>query len=504
MYWNLKQTLALSHLGLAGLQILILTAVYYHYHLIIPLPIGEVMSLIAIILIISSCAAYWLNQQLWLTLRKQHSDELTDLPTYWQFKEQIEQLLGTQSDAMTAIILLDIDRFKNTIRQQGYQFADQFLLSVAHKLLRVLDESKNINDKTSLYRFEADRFAILVLDISNCAVAIRLANRLLTETQKPFYIDNHEYFVSFSIGISLLPGDGRDASKLLRCSDIAMQQAKREGGNRYQLYSVESRLQPNSEPELEGYLRHALKHEEFRLYYQPKLNIKTGRVTGAEALLRWQHPQHGLMKPESFLPVAEETGLIVPITEWILRTACNQNRLWQSQGFDDLTMAVNISAKQFYQNNLLKLISKTLAETRLSAEFLQLEITESLMVHNLEETALLLSRLKDLGIKLALDDFGTGFSSFGYLRHFPVDTIKIDQSFIRNITTSAYDIAATRAMIALAHSLGLTIIAEGVETRPQILCLQQEGCDEVQGHRIGEPMSVMNFKQLLVNKPKFL
>lgn len=503
MYLDTNKKLALLHCVVMLLGMGALTVIYTVYNKQNPVQLHQVLGLSALILIVSSVTAWWLNKRYWLRIHQSHTDELTGLPTYWQFKAHIEQLVSGKDDPHAAILLLDIDRFKNTIRQQGYQFADDFLILVAEKLKKVLVQCQDINKQISLYRLEADRFTILVPDVKNCAGAIRLANRLLSETQQPFHINNREYFVSFSIGLGLLPSDGQDATALLRCTDVAMQQAKREGGNRYQLYSVESRLQPDSDPNIEGYLRHALKHNEFELYYQPKLNLKTGKVTGAEALLRWQHPEHGLMKPDSFIPIAEETGLIIPITEWILRTACDQNRLWQAQGLEGLTIAINISSKQFYQNNLPKLISNTLTETRLAAEFLQLEITESMMVHDLEETAILLATLKGLGIQLALDDFGTGFSSFAYLRHFPVDTIKIDQSFIRNLTTSAYDIAATRAMITLAHSLGLKIIAEGVETLPQMQCLLQEGCDEVQGHHIGEPMLAEDFKQLLVKHPKF-
>lgn len=421
-------------------------------------------------------------------------DELTGLPNRALFTQLLEQALSESKFAQkqVAVLFIDLDRFKLINDSLGHNSGDFVLRQIAKRLTEVLPR------RGTIARFGGDEFVVLMRDCGIPAEAASAAQKMLAAIAQLLQIEGNEYQLTASIGISAFPGDGENAQTILKHADVAMSRAKEQGKNNYQFYSSQMNKHSFERLVLERFLRHALEQGEFEVYYQPKINLVTGCVTGMEALLRWMQPAMGMISPVKFIPLAEETGLIVPIGAWVLRAACAQNRAWQLQGLPPLRVAVNLSARQFADDDLHAIIVSILAETELAPEFLELEITESVTMDNPEHAAALLHRLKALGISLAIDDFGTGYSSLSYLKKFPIDNVKIDRSFIMNIPDDEDDIAITKAVIAMAHSLRLKVIAEGVESERHATFLREQGCDEAQGYLFGKPMPADEFTQMML------
>jgi EAL domain-containing protein (putative c-di-GMP-specific phosphodiesterase class I) len=354
-------------------------------------------------------------------------------------------------------------------------------LDVARRLTECL------RDGDTVARLGGDEFAILLPEIARVSDMVIIVDKIFSAFRTPFVIDEHELYVTTSIGISIAPDDGDEAGVVLKNADAAMYRAKDQGRNTYQLYSPAMNVSALERLSLESSLRHALEREEFLVYFQPQVEIRSRRVIGVEALVRWLHPEWGVVSPAKFIPLAEETGLIVAIGERVLRAACRQNRLWQDQGLPPFPVSVNISARQFQQPDLRAMIARVLRETRLDPRWLELELTESLLMADADRTIATLGEVHAMGIGLAMDDFGIGYSSLSYLKRFPIDTIKIDQSFVRHVTRDADDAAIASAIIAMAHSLNLTVVAEGVETDEQLAFLERQQCDAVQGYLLSPP-----------------
>jgi EAL domain-containing protein (putative c-di-GMP-specific phosphodiesterase class I) len=333
-----------------------------------------------------------------------------------------------------------------------------------------------------------DEFIFILRGLRSAEDAIKPAQKILEAIRPPFHVGGHELHVTASIGISLYPADGPGPDQLLKCADMALYRAKEHGRDRIQLYNPTFNIRVFEQMVLEGRLRQALEQRQFTLLYQPQVALDTGAVVGFEALLRWRHPELGLVSPAEFVPFAEVTGLIEPLGVWVLRTACRQHRAWRDAGLPDLRLAINMSARQFQRHGLEKRIRDVLGETGMEAHCLELELTESVLMQEGDQTATLLAGISDLGIGLALDDFGTGYSSLSYLKSFPITRVKIDRSFVRDVATSEGDAAVARAVIAMAHGLGVDVVAEGIETLEQLAVLRRYGCDEAQGFLLGRPV----------------
>lgn len=423
-----------------------------------------------------------------------HYDKLTGLPNRALFSQLLEQALSEAkySKKQVAVLFIDLDRFKLINDSLSHDSGDAVLKQVARRL------TDTQLKRNTIARFGGDEFVVLMRDCQIPTDAAEAAQRMLTTIAQPLMLEGQEYHLTASIGVSAYPSDGENAQTILKNADIAMYRAKEHGKNNYQFYSAQMNLHSFERLVLERFLRHALEQDEFRVYYQPKIDLVSGCVTGMEALLRWVHPAMGMISPLKFIPLAEETGLIVPIGAWVLKAACAQNKIWADQGLPPLRVAVNLSARQFAQDDLHSTILNVLEETGLAPKLLELEITESVTMDNPEHAAALLRKLKALGIKLAIDDFGTGYSSLSYLKRFPIDNVKIDRSFIKDIPHDADDVAITQAVIAMAHSLGLKVIAEGVESEEHVTFLREHGCEEAQGYLFGAPMSADDFTKLMV------
>jgi diguanylate cyclase (GGDEF)-like protein len=393
-------------------------------------------------------------------------------------------------------MFIDMDRFKVVNDSLGHSAGDRLLQDSAKRLAECLRESDTVA------RLGGDEFVVMIENFTapkDAAPkdAITVAQKILASLARPFFVGGQEFLMSASIGISTFPDDGKDAETLLKNADIAMYRAKDQGRNNYQFYSAEMNKHTFERLAMESSLRRAIERNEFLLHYQPKLDLRTGAIGGVEALIRWQHPDLGMVPPIQFIKLAEETGLIVEIGEWVLKTACEQNKQWRDQGIPPMRVAVNLSARQFAQKTLVSDVARTIAQSGLTPDCLELEITESLVMDNPESAAETLHKLKNMGISLSIDDFGTGFSSLAYLKRFPIDCIKIDRSFIKDIPTEADDMAITRGIIALGHSLRLKIIAEGVETKEQQDFLRSNGCDEMQGFLFSKPLPAEQVTALL-------
>ena len=422
-----------------------------------------------------------------------HYDELTGLPNRSMFHQRVGHALvqARRSGKELAILFIDLDHFKKINDTLGHEAGDRALKLIAERLRGCLRESDTVG------RLGGDEFVVLIEELPRSESVAEVATKILAAVARPFPLDAGEYQFTASIGISTYPGDSEDMQGLMKNADISMYRAKEQGRNNYQFYSVQMNVHTLERLALESDLRHALERDEFRLHFQPKVDIRSGRVTGAEALLRWQRPARALIPPAQFIPLAEESGLIVPIGEWVLKTACLHSEAWLDQGLPRLTVAVNLSARQFAHESLLEDVARTLRDTRLDPAYLEFEITESMVMRDPEHAVKLLGGLKAMGIRLSIDDFGTGYSSLNYLKRFPLDSVKIDRAFIQDLPGNADDAAITRAIIAMAHSLRLKVIAEGVETEEQLGFLRELGCDEMQGYLFSGPLPGDEFVRLL-------
>ncbi|GGE27227.1 bifunctional diguanylate cyclase/phosphodiesterase [Agaricicola taiwanensis] len=413
-----------------------------------------------------------------------HHDTLTDLPNRVLLQDRLRRELARtrRGDRPFALHLLDLDHFKSINDALGHQIGDRLLKSVAERLCGV------VRDSDTVARLGGDEFAILQTRVMRPQEATDLAERILAALSEPFVIDEQEITTSASLGITTHPSDGSDVDLLMKNADVAMYQAKAAGRNAYRLYAPDMNVQARDRMVLESDMRRGLQRDEFVLHYQPQIDVASGQIIGAEALLRWQHPGSGMISPTTFLPLAEENGLIVPINEWVLREACGRAAEFTRSGLPPLRVAVNLSPVQFRKQDVCQLVIDILNDTKLNPRQLELELTESILMQNTEAVARDLLKLKDLGVSFSIDDFGTGYSSLSYIRNFPVDRLKIDQCFIRNLENNPSDAAIVRAIISLGHSLKLCITAEGVETAEQAAILRAEGCDEFQGYYFGRPM----------------
>jgi diguanylate cyclase (GGDEF)-like protein len=390
------------------------------------------------------------------------------------------------------VLLLSLDQFKKVNDTLGYALGYRLLREVTERLASCVPEVETVA------RFEGDEFALLLTQIGGTDGVVEVIRQLGDALRLPFTLDGHEVFVTASIGISLYPRDGEDGPTLLKNAGAVLYRAKQQGGDNYQFYAAGINAGALERLSLENSLRRALERSEFEVYYQPQVEFKTGMVVGTEALVRWRHPELGLVPPAEFIPLAEDTGLIVPIGEWVLHTACAQGKVWQSVGFAHLSVAVNLSARQFQQQTLSETVVRILEETGLSPRRLGLELTESSIIRNAESAGRTLDELKAMGIKIAVDDFGMGYSSLGYLKRLPIAVLKIDRSFVREVTTDPDDAALVTAIVTLAHNLRLKVIAEGVETEEQLRFLKTLGCDEWQGYLYSKPLPAEAFRQLLL------
>jgi diguanylate cyclase (GGDEF)-like protein len=412
-------------------------------------------------------------------------DNLTGLPNRVLFGEELQHALAQaeRRHRPLALLFMDLDRFKNINDTLGHAFGDRVLQEAAKRLTRCVRESD------ILARLGGDEFVLLVEEFPDPGNLGEIAQKLLTTVSQVTSIDGRELNLSVSIGICMYPADGRDAKTLLANADIAMYRAKERGRNNFCFYSAQLNLHTPERLALEAALRGGLERGEFRVHYQPKIDMATGAITGVEALLRWQHPELGLLLPERFIHLAEETGLIVPIGLWTLREVCTRAKAWQEAGLPRLPVAVNLSARQFRQEQLVSQLAEILKSTGLEPDVLELEITESMVMQDPDGAVALMKALRQMSVRLTIDDFGTGYSSLGYLKRFPINSLKVDKSFVRDLPHSSDDIAITRAVIAMAHSLQMNVIAEGVEHQGQFDLLRDEGCDEFQGYLCQPPLT---------------
>ena len=423
-----------------------------------------------------------------------HFDELTGLANRLLFKERLEeanQRVRQGTSRNLALLHIDLDRFKLLNDSLGPELADQVLQKIAERLTKALPEADTIS------RLSSDEFAVLFDAYGSLTSLARVATRLLGKLSRPIVVDGHELVVSASMGISLLPDGARDIAQLVSQANKAMQQAKHMGGGTFQFFSHSLQHSTLERLQLENQLRKAIGERKLSVFYQPKLCLKNGRLDSAEALVRWDHPELGSVSPSDFIALAEETGLIVLIGEFVLREACRQAAQWQQAGLAPIRVSVNLSGHQLRQGNLVSLVRQVLEDTSLAPHCLELEITESQLLENVDYVIATFQQLHELGVKLAIDDFGTGYSSLSYLKRFAVDYVKIDQTFIRGVGTCVEDDAITKAIIAMAHSLELKVVAEGVENEVQLAFLKEHQCDEVQGYLISSPTNAQAMADLL-------
>jgi|GEM_PF-641587 len=421
-------------------------------------------------------------------------DHLTTLPNRFLFRERLERamLRAQRAGGLVAVFLVDLDDFKDVNDTLGHDIGDELVKLIGARLKGALRKEDTVA------RLGGDEFAVLLPHVDDALSAGRMAQAMLDVIAQPCLIENHYIFIGASIGITLYPNDGNDVHGLLRNADMAMYKAKDEGRRSFRFYAAEMDARLRERLEIVNDLRKALDRNEFTLHYQPRVNLATGRICGVEALIRWQHPEKGSIMPGKFIPIAEETGLIIPIGEWVFRTACAQAKAWCDKGLPFNRMAVNLSARQFAQPDLVEVVAAIVEQTGLPPQMLELEITESMLMRDQSMATTVLDRLKQVGVFLAVDDFGTGYSSLNYLKQFPLDYLKIDRSFVRDLIEDPDDARIVEAIIALAHSLDLGVIGEGVETTEQIEFLRTRHCDEMQGYYFSKPASADEIEALLV------
>ena len=419
-----------------------------------------------------------------------HHDPLTGLANRLLLNSNLAQIIkrANRKNQEIAVLFLDLDRFKNINDSMGHPQGDRLLEVVASRLVA------NIRDMDMIARLGGDEFVIIADSINHVSEAAQIAENTLACLTNPFQVNGHEIFVNASIGISLFPKDGKDVETLIKNADAAMYRAKEKGRNNYQFYTEELTVVAFEKISLETSLRHALNRNEFLLHYQPQISLFTGRLVGMEALIRWECPERGMISPATFIPVAEETGLIVPIGEWVLRTACKQNQQWIEKGYPPVPVSVNLSARQFHTQGLTSLVSEILASSGLDAKHLELELTESLMMQDVDLSIKIMEEFDQMGVKLSIDDFGTGYSSLNYMKSFPIYKLKIDQSFVRDIGTDRDNKQIVVSIIMLGHSMNLNVIAEGVETKEQLDYLRDYHCDEIQGYYYSRPVPPDEFE----------
>lgn len=422
-----------------------------------------------------------------------HYDDLTGLANRSLFRERLHEASqrARQSGRSIALVHIDLDRFKLLNDSLGHEVADQLLRQMSRRL------TQNVPEADCIARLSGDEFAIILDAYGSLSSLARVASRLLAKLRVPMTVGGHELVISASLGISLLPDYAREISALISQANMAVQHAKHLGGNTFQFFTDNLQACTLERLQLENRLRKAIVEGQLEVFYQPKLDLRDDSLSAAEALVRWRHPEQGLIAPGEFIGLAEETGLIVPIGEFVLRQACYQACEWQRQGLANIRVSVNLSVHQLRQGNLASLVRQVLDETGLAPHWLELELTESQMLDNVDSVIATFQQLRDMGVKLAIDDFGTGYSSLSYLKRFPVDYVKIDQTFIRDLSPGGEDAAITRAIIAMAHSLELKVVAEGVETQAQMDFLKSQGCDEIQGFLISRPIEASAFVELL-------
>jgi diguanylate cyclase (GGDEF)-like protein/PAS domain S-box-containing protein len=420
-------------------------------------------------------------------------DELTKLPNRTLLKERLNNsLIAAEKDnGLLGVMFFDLDNFKKVNDTLGHAVGDSLIGKVAARLTDIVEQGDTIS------RMGGDEFILLMPEIKSEEEAANKAKNIIESFKDSFIIEGNELFITPSIGISIYPRDGQDSETLIKNADMAMYKAKEFGKNNYQFYSDTMNEMAVEKLKLENDLRKAIDNNEFFLVYQPRVNLPTGMMIGCEALIRWRHPELGIIPPVKFISIAEESGLIVPLGKWVLQTACRQNKSWQDSGYNKIVISVNISVKQLYQENILDMVQGILDDTGLEPKYLEFEITENVMMHNTEKMLKIMQRIKALGISISIDDFGTGFSSLSYLKQFSADIIKIDRAFIKDVNSNPNDAAITSAIINMAHSLNLRVIAEGVENHEQLGFLKSKNCNEVQGYLCGKPIMKDEFRELL-------
>jgi len=425
-----------------------------------------------------------------------YHDALTDLPNQVLFKDRLKQAiaLSRRNDQMQAVLLLNLDRFKAINDSLGYTAGDRLLQSVAQRLTSCVRESDTVA------RFGGDEFAVLLTQIPRAQDAANVARAIKQALDQAFIFEDQEIFVSSSIGISTYPHDGRDTAGLLKTAGVALDRAKEKGGNNFHFYTAGGTTRALKQLVLESNIRPGIERSEFLVHYQPQVDIRGFQLVGMEALVRWQHPGLGLLYPSEFVTIAEETGLIIALGDFVMRTACAQNKAWQDKGLTPIRISVNFSARQFQQPTFITDVAHMLKETNLDPRWLELELTESSIMKDPEQAIEKLHELKLMGISVAIDDFGTGYSSLNYLKRFPIDTLKIDRTFVSDVCKDPHDTAIVRAIINLGHALDLTVIAEGVETKEQLQYLSALECDAVQGFLFSKALSAKAFEELLIEQ----
>jgi len=425
-------------------------------------------------------------------------DVVTELPNRMLFEDRLAMAIQAQHHRQSlAVVWTCLDKFKKLQDTLGRDVGNRVLQEVTERL------KQSVPENTTIAKIDGDEFAILLAQIDGAETAVEVTNDINEALKTPFLIDDHEIFIKLSVGICIYPGDGADAATLSKNASIAMHRATDHGGNNYQFYTAEMNHEAFERMTLENNLRRALEREEFKVFYQPKVNAKTGHIGGVEALVRWQHPELGLLPPSEFIPLAEDTGMIEELGEWVLRTACAQGHSWKMDGFDSMFVAVNLSPRQFQQPNLLAVITDIIKTTGINSNCLVLEVTESSIMKNAEAAIETLGELKKMGIKIAIDDFGTGYSSLGYLKRLPIDILKIDRSFVCDVTTDADDAALVMAIISLAHNLSLKVTAEGVETEEQLKFLRLLRCDDWQGYLYSKPVPADDLSRLFLSSGNY-
>ena len=440
-------------------------------------------------------------------------DELTELPNRELFSQSLERTIerAERDDKKFAVLFVDLDRFKRINDTLGHSIGDQLLKDVAHRLAKCVRSTDSVahihreNGETiRLARLGGDEFVIKLYGIDSEDTVASIARRIINELTPPFNCGGHQFVVTPSIGIALYPQDGQSGEQLLMNADSAMYSAKNLGRNNFKFYSETMRTKSLHRLDLENQIRTAIEEEQFSLHFQPKVDARTFRLVGAEALLRWQHPSRGAIAPADFIPIAEETGLIIPLGQWVLQEACRQVKVWTGTAVGAVPVSVNISSHQFRDGSLAEDVAASVQAAGIQPGLLELEITESVLMQEVESTLVELETLKRSGVSLSIDDFGTGYSSLSYLKRFPIDTIKIDRSFVQELHQGADDAAICAAILAMATQLGLKVVAEGVETREQLEFLRRHDCDHIQGFIFGKPLSASRFLAFLeeLGKPK--